>query len=292
MEAGLISPSDSVWHSPVVLVKKKDQTFRFAIDYRDLNKITKSISHPLPRLDDVLDSIGESSATIFSTLDLNSAYFQMELDPETKHKSAFITHEGVFVWHRLPFGLKNAPMSFQMLMSQVLRGLHWKFVLCYIDDILVFSRNFEEHLKHLGLVFAKLREANLTFKPSKCHFGVDQVLFLGHFLSKDGVSTDPAKTEKISNFPIPRSQTELRSFIGLCNYYRRFVNGFSHIATPLNALLESKQSAKFKPGDWSETCQAAFQTLKDALISAPILAFPDNPLSCPLMPQVVPSAMC
>lgn len=275
LERNIVSPSDSIWNSPVVLEKKKDNTWRFAIDYRNLNKITQAISHPIPRLEDVFDCIGDSSATIFSTLDLNSAYFQMELDPETKHKSAFVTHEGVYVFNRMPFGLKNAPMSFQMLMSQVLRGLHWKFVLCYIDDLLVWSKNFEEHLLHLGQVFAKLREANLTLKPDKCRFGLEKVMFLGHILSKDGVSVDSEKTEKVRNFPVPRSQTELKSFLGLCNYYRRFVEGFAHIATPLNQLLKGDKRGKFKTGDWTDECQTAFQKLKDALTSAPILGFPD-----------------
>lgn len=275
LNAGIVSPSDSVWHSPVVLVKKKDGTYRFAIDYRNLNKITKAISHPLPRLEDVFDCLGESSATIFSTLDLNSAYFQMELDPETKHKSAFITHEGVYVFNRMPFGLKNAPMSFQMLMSQVLRGLHWKIVLCYIDDLLVFSRTFDEHLSHLDQVFKKLREANLTLKPEKCHFGLEKVMFLGHILSKDGISVDPAKIEKVKNFPVPRSQTELKSFLGLCNYYRRFVSGFANIASPLNSLLKGNKKRKFQKGEWTDECQSSFQKLKDALTTAPILGFPD-----------------
>jgi hypothetical protein len=177
-----------------------------------LNKITKSISHPLPRLEDVFDCIGDTGATIFSTLDLNSAYFQIELDPETKHKAAFVTHESVYTFNRMPFGLKNAPMSFQMLMSQVFRGLHWKCVLCYIDDILIFSKNIDEHLDHLHQVFSKLREANLTLHSEKCQFGLEKVMFLGHILSKDGISVDPEKIEKVKNFPVPKSQTELKSF--------------------------------------------------------------------------------
>jgi len=275
LEQGIISQSSSVWNSPVVLVKKKNNTWRFAIDYRQLNLVTKSISHPLPRLEDVFDCLGESSATIFSTLDLNSAYFQMELDPETKHKSAFVTHEGVFEFNRMPFGLKNAPMSFQMLMSQVLRGLHWKFVLCYIDDILVFSRDFGEHLQHLDLVFQKLRQANLTLKQDKCQFGLERVMFLGHILSSDGVSVDPEKTEKVKDFPVPKTQTQLKSFLGLCNYYRRFVKGFANIASPLNQLLKGNHKGRFKSGDWTDACQEAFQTLKDSLSSAPILGFPN-----------------
>ena len=275
LESEIIQPSSSVWNSPVVLVKKKDNSWRFAIDYRSLNKITIPISHPLPRLEDVFDCIGEASATIFSTLDLNSAYFQIELDPETKHKSAFITHDGVYEFNRMPFGLRNAPMSFQMLMSQVLRGLHWKIVLCYIDDILVFSKTFEEHLYHLSQVFSRLREANLTLKPEKCQFGLEKVKYLGHVLSKNGVSVDTEKTDKVRNFPIPTSQKELKSFLGLCNYYRRFVKGFAKIASPLNFLLKGNKKGKFKSGDWTDECQRAFQNLKDALISPPILGFPD-----------------
>ena len=149
LSSNLIERSTSVWTSPVMLVKKKHDSWRFAVDYRKLNEITILISHPLPRIDDVFDALGESRATIFSTLDLNSAYFQIPLDPETRHKSAFVTHEGVFEFTRMPFGLRNAPMSFQMLMSFVLKQLNWKFDLCYIDDILVFSPNLETHLQHL-----------------------------------------------------------------------------------------------------------------------------------------------
>lgn len=167
---------------------------------------------------------------------------------------------------RMPFGLRNAPMSFQMLMSQVLKGLNWKFVLCYIDDILVFSSNFKEHIYHLGQVFQRLRDANLTLKAEKCNFAVDRVVYLGHVITKDGVEVDIAKTEKIRTFPEPRSQKELKSFLGLANYYKTFVKDFSKICVPLNRLLQKDKKQKFAPGDWSEKCQKAFDTLKKPLL--------------------------
>ena len=275
LQSNICKPSDSVWNSPVVLVKKSDGSWRFAVNYRKLNKITIPISHPLPRVKDVFDALGETKPTIFSTLDLNSAYFQMELDPETRHKASFITHEGVYEWVRMPFGLRNAPMSFQMLMSKILKGLHWKFVLCYINDILCFSSDFETHLVHLDQVFQRLREANLTLKPSKCHFGVNKVTFLGHILSENGVEVDPAKTEKIETFPIPKSQRELRGFLGLCNYYRKFVKGYSKISAPLNSLLKKTIGKTFSKTDWTDNCQKAFKTLKNALVTMPILKFPN-----------------
>ena len=194
LEDGIIEHSNSVWNSPVVLVKKKDNSYRFAVDYRKLNKITQSISHPLPRLECVFDIIGQAKAQIFSTLDLASGFWQIPMDPSSRHKAAFITHNDVYEWTRMPFGLKNAPMTFQMVMSQILREMNWKHVLCYIDDILVFSSNFKEHLYHLNLVFSKLREAGLTLKSEKCHFAVEKVLYFGHVITKDGVQVDSSKT--------------------------------------------------------------------------------------------------
>ncbi|MES9881486.1 MAG: reverse transcriptase family protein [Sedimenticola sp.] len=270
LQQGIIEQSNSIWHSPVVLVKKKDGTHRFAVDYRKLNKITHSISHPLPRLECVFDTLGQAQAKIFSTLDLASGFWQIPMDPETKHKAAFITHDSIYEWTRMPFGLKNAPMSFQMIMGQVLRGLNWKHVLCYIDDILVFSSNFHEHIQHLDLVFQKLREAKLTLKGEKCHFALDKVIYLGHVLSKDGIEVDSSKTEAVRSFPTPKTQRDVRRFLGLCNYYRRFVPNFSKMAAPMNHLLQ-----KDCPFHWDEKCESSFQYLKDALTSAPMLVYPD-----------------
>ena len=270
LKDGIIEPSLSVWNSPVVLVKKKDNTYRFAVDYRKLNKITMSISHLLPRLECVFDTVGQAHASIFSSLDLASGFWQIPVDPETRHKAAFITHDGVYEWKRMPFGLKNAAMSFQMFMGHVLKDLNWKHVLCYIDDILIFSGSFQEHLQHLQLVFDRLKEAGLTLKADKCHFCVEKVLYLGHVITKDGIFVDEKKTEKVSKYPVPKSQTEVRSFLGLCNYYRRFVKNFSKLATPLNQLLQ-----KYTKFNWSQECEESFQALKHALVTAPMLKYPD-----------------
>lgn len=168
LDNDIIQPSNSKWHLPVVLVKKKNNTFRFACDYRALNKITVPMSFPLPHIESVFDTVGEAKAAYFTNLDLMSGYWQMELDEGSRQQAAFITQSGVFEWKRMPFGLQNSPISFQTLMLNVLRGLNWKSVLVYVDDILIFSKTFEEHLKHLGQVFDRLKEANLKLQPAKC----------------------------------------------------------------------------------------------------------------------------
>lgn len=266
IEAGIVIESNSEYHSPVVLVKKGDGTFRFFCDYRKINIQTRPIFHPLPRLESVFDCLAESEAHIFSSFDLHSGYFQIQIDPETRHKTAFITRNGIYEWTRMPMGLKNSCVSFQMIMSQILWGLNWKNVLVYVDDILVFSKNFDEHLQHLRLLFDRLRDANLTLKPSKCSFAVKQVKFLGHIVSKEGIQVNPAKTKAISTYPVPKTQTQLRSFLGAANYYRRFINNFSSITNPLNQLLR-----KNIPFEWTSETQVAFEKLKQALVTAPIL---------------------
>ena len=270
LEKDMITPSSSAWTSPIVMVKKKSGEYRMAIDYRKLNSVTKPISYPLPRLEEIFETLGDRKAKIFSTLDLASGFWEVPMDESTKEKAAFVCHRGVFEWNVMPFGLSGAPITFQMMMTQVLREMNWRYVLVYVDDVLVFSRSFEEHLDHLQTVFDKIREAKLTLKPEKCKFAVPKVKYLGHIISKNGVEVDPEKIEAVKSFPRPKKVKEVRSFLGLCNYYRKFVEGYSKLTSPLTKLL--RKDAIFQ---WTDSCQKAFDSLKDALSSAPVLIFPD-----------------
>ncbi|PIK33800.1 Retrovirus-related Pol polyprotein from transposon [Apostichopus japonicus] len=200
LQNGIIEPSISEWQSPVVLVKKKDGSYRFAVDYRKLNSVTRPMHFPLPLLEDVFDAVGESEAQIFSVLDLFSGFWQVPMDPDSKHKAAFVTHHGVYQWKKLPFGLMNAPASFQLVMAEVLRGLNWKHALVYVDDILILSKNFQDHLDHLQDVFHRLRTANMRLKPSKCDFAAQKVTYLGHVITKDGFRLIPLKLRPFLNF--------------------------------------------------------------------------------------------
>lgn len=257
LKHGIIVPSNSDWHSAVCLVKRQNSNdYRFTIDYRRLNKLCEPIHQVLPHLDSVFDTIGEAKPTILSTLDMRSGFWQIPMCPETRHKAAFITQNGIFEWTRMPFGLMNAPTSFQSLMMNVLRGLNWKSILVYVDDILVFSRDFKEHLVHLEQVFVRLREANLKLKPSKCSFAVKEVKYLGHIISADGVKIDTDKTSALLKFPIPKTQHDVRSFLGSANYFRKFIPSYSEVATPLNSLL-----AKDKKFKWTLACQNSFDKL-------------------------------
>ena len=268
LDQDIISVSSSPWSSPVVLVKKKDGTTRFCVDYRKLNAVTRKDSFPLPRIDDALDALSGSS--YFTTLDLQSGYHQVAMDPSSKDKTAFITHAGLYEFNVMSFGLTNAPPDFQRLMSRVLHGLEWKTCLIYIDDIIIFSSSFEEHLNRLCLVFSRLREAGLKLKPSKCHFARNSVAFLGFVVSSEGILPDLSKLDAVRSFPKPSCVKDVRSFLGLCNYYRRFVHGFAKIASPLNHL--TRKQVDFV---WSPECEKAFQELKERLCSPPVLAYPD-----------------
>jgi len=264
---GIAEPADSPWSSPVVLVRKKDSTWRFCIDYRQLNAVTCQDAYPLPRIDDTLDALAGSQ--LFSTLDLVSGYWQVPLDEEAQQKSAFITRGGLWKWRVLPFGLTSAPACFERLMERVFSGLQWKTLLIYLDDIIIFSPDFATHLSRMEEVLKRLRSAKLKLKPNKCSLMQTEVQYLGHVVSADGVATDPAKVEAIKQWPVPTDVSEVRSFLGLAGYYRRFIPNFSGVAKPLHRLT-SKQ-AGFR---WTEEEETAFLTLRSALQTAPVLAYP------------------
>jgi len=264
---GLIQPSDSPWASPVVLVSKKDGSKRLCLDYRSLNDVTRKDAYPLPRIDDSLDSLG--NAKYFSTLDLAAGYWQVEMDDDARNKSAFITHSGLYAWNVLPFGLCNAPSTFERLMERVLAGLRWETLLVYLDDVIVFGKTVAESVGRLEAVLIRFREAGLKLKPSKCQLFREQVAYLGHVVSSEGIHTDPAKIEAVKEWPTPSTQKQVRSFLGLASYYRRFIEGFADIASPLHRLTE-----KSAPFEWTSQCARAFERLREALISAPILAYP------------------
>ena len=213
----------------------------------------------LDRIDDTLDAL--AGAKMFSTLDLASGYCQVELDPDDREKIAFVTHQGLYEFNVMPFGLRNAPSTFQRLMEFVLTGLQWSICLIYLDDVIIFSKNFDDHLRRMEEAFGRLREAGLKLKPQKCRFLQKEVTCIfGHVVSENGVSTDPSKVSKILDWPIPRNVSELRSFLGLASYYRRFIKDFAKIAVPLHRLTE-----KNKPFVWSESCLEAFNELKREL---------------------------
>ena len=264
----VIQPSCSPWASPIVLVPKKDGSVRFCIDYRKVNGVTRRDAYPLPRIDDTLDTL--AGAKWFSTLDMVSGYWQVEVAEEDKEKTAFCTPDGLFEFNMLPFGLCNGPATFQRLMDLVLSGLQWSSCLVYLDDVVVVEQSFEEHLQNLESVFKWLRDAGLRLKPKKCFFLKKEVLYLGHVVSREGIATDPAKISKVAHWPEPTTTKEVQKFLGFASYYRRFIQGFAHMARPLHRLTE--QNYHFK---WTTECRQAFEELKAKFTTAPVLAYPD-----------------
>ena len=268
LQRGIIEESYSPWSSPIVMVKKKDDTFRFCVDYRKLNAVTVRDSHPIPRQDDSIDSL--SSSTYFSVMDLSSGYWQVQLHPQDKDKTAFTTGTGLYQFTVMPFGLVNAPMTFQRLMEVVLHGLHWSKCLVYLDDCIVMGKNFDDHLKNLQEVLQRFQDAGLKLKPSKCNMFRKEVTYLGYVINTNGVKPDPSNIEKVKSWPQPRTPTQVRSFLGLASFYRRFIPSFSKVALPLTTLTHKGQQFI-----WTAECEMAFQHLKEALTNPPLLAYPD-----------------
>ncbi|KAJ9520936.1 hypothetical protein QJQ45_014130 [Haematococcus lacustris] len=272
-EKGFIRPSTSPYAAGVLFVRKKDGTFRMCVDYRPLNRITIKNKYPLPRVENMLDRL--HGATVFSKIDLRQGYHQIRIAPEDIPKTAFSTRYGHFEFTVLPFGLCNAPATFQRLMNDIFRQELDDHVIVYLDDILIFSRTHEEHAKHLDRVLSLLRQHKLYAKLSKCEFGRSQTEFLGHIITSTGIACDPSKLAAINSWPVPTTVHDVRSFLGLANYYRRFVNNFSSIAAPLTALTQADGHDKQGKVTWTSTQQSAFDALKQALTSAPILIAPD-----------------
>lgn len=270
MEKGFVRPSSSPWGAPVLFVKKKDGSFRLCIDYRGINRVTVKNKYPLPRIDELLDQL--RGATCFSKIDLASGYHQIPIAEEDVRKTAFRSRYGHYEFVVMPFGLTNAPAAFMKMMNNVFRDYLDEFVIVFIDDILIYSKNQEEHKDHLRKVLDRLREHKLFAKLSKCSFWQREIGFLGHVVSDKGVSVDQGKIKAIADWPRPRNATEIRSFLGLAGYYRRFVKGFASMAQPLTKL--TGKDVQFV---WTEGCDASFSKLKEMLTTTPVLALPmDN----------------
>jgi len=267
LDRGVLQPSSSLFASPVVLVGKKDGTWRLCVDYRELNKFTVKDKFPIPIIKELLDELAGSA--VYSKIDLRAGYHQLGMVVQDIYKTAFKTHSGHYEFLVMPFGLTNAPVTFQDLMNEIFRPYLRKFVLVFFDDILVYNRNMEEHLRHLEQVFSLMKQNELYAKLSKCSFGITKVEYLGYLISGKGVETDPKKIEIIANWLEPQSQKDVRSFLGLTRYYRRFIRGYTATCRTLTNLLKKDEF------EWNWETAQAFQALKVALMTTPVLSLPD-----------------
>ncbi|KAA3461478.1 DNA/RNA polymerases superfamily protein [Gossypium australe] len=262
-DRGLARPSFLPWGAPVLFVKKNDGSMRMCIDHRQLNKVTIKNKYPLPRIDDLFDQL--KGATVFSKIELRSSYYQLRVKELDVLKTEFRTRYGHYEFLVMPLGLTNAPAIFMDLMNQIFRPYLDRFVVVFIDNIMIYSRDESEHVDHLRIVLQALRDKQLYAKFSKCEFWLREVGFLGHIVSAEGIRIDPSKISVVINWKPPRNVSKVRSFLGLAGYYRRFVKGFSMIATPKDVKFE-----------WSDKCQKSFDQLKALLTEAPLLVQPES----------------
>jgi len=266
---GFIRPSKLPWAFPMLFVEKKDGTKRLCVDYRDLNRVTIKNKYPLPRIDVLFEQL--QGAKVFSKIDLNSGYHQLRIREEDIEKTTFSTRYGHYEYIVMSFGLTNAPAVFMEAMNRMLHEYLDDFVVVFLDDILIYSKSEEEHERHLRLVLDALRKNQFYAKLKKCAFWLFEVAFLGHVINQHGILVDPKNVASVVSWQRPTTLTEIRSFLGLAGYYRRFVQDFSCIAKPLTRLTE-----KGVPFVWNNDCDTSFQTLKDKLVNAPILALPES----------------
>ena len=272
LESGVIAESDgSQFASPIVIVKKRDGSARFCSDMRRLNQVSKPLYHELPLLEDIIDVITRNKAGKLSLIDLRSAYHQIKVSDKSSYQTTFVTpHRGAYRYLRLPQGHRQSPYYMSLVLNKLFRREIGNFLIIYLDDLLTCSENSERHLEHLRIVFERFRQGNLKLHPSKCHFFQHTVKYLGFIFSSEGVRSDPDKTAAIRAYPTPKKQKDVRSFLGMTNYLRRYIKGYSEICHPLYRLLQ--KDVEFQ---WTEAEETAFQTLKNALCNPPILALPD-----------------
>ncbi len=269
LQADVIERSESPWCTAALLVDKKGApASRLVCDYRPLNKKIPDDQYPLGNIQDLFETIGPSR--YYSSLDLAQGYHQIDIAPEDRPKTAFQTHDGLFQYKKLPFGLKSAPSAFSRAIQSVLRPVLWKCAVCYLDDICVFSKTFEEHVAHLRQVFELIRKAGVKLKAKKCELAKHKIIFLGHVLSENGISADPAKIDKLRNIPAPNTLRKLRALIGYSSYYRALLPNYSQRLAPMLALLK-----KDVPYVWTENCQKSFEWVRDYLTSDNVIAHAD-----------------
>lgn len=272
LKSGIIEPSRSPWSSPILLVPKPDKKdgtkdWRFCIDFRKLNSVTKNEIYSLPRIDDCLDSL--AGKTYFSTLDMASGYFQVPMKKEDKEKTSFTSYHGQYQFTRMAFGLVSAPSTYQRMMDTVLAGLKWQCLAVYIDDVIIHSKSFEEHIKDISATLTRLNEANIQIKSSKCEFFKKEVKYLGHLVSKDGIRANPAKVQKIKDWQCPKTSLEAQAFLGLAGYYRKLIPDFASYESPIRTCIKNK------PFVMSHDAVSAYAELKKILSSDPVVKLPD-----------------
>ena len=296
LDIGIIRPSHSPYASNVVLVKKKNGNLRLCIDFRQLNKLTKKDSYALPRIEELLDYCQGSK--FYSVVNMKSGYHQVEILEDHKERTAFsVGPLGFFEFNRMPFGLTNSPATYQRLMEECLADYNLKICCIFIDDIIIFGKTYEEHLENLRLVFQRIREANLKLSPNKCDFFKRKVKYVGHIVSEAGIEIDPDKTERVVNWPKPTSPEDVRRFLGFVGYYRRFIQDFSKISRPLTDLIPTpnkkskKKSKNPREWIWGKDQDTAFETLKQHLVSAPILGYANSSLPYELHTDASGSAL-
>jgi hypothetical protein len=262
-----IKESFSPFAAPVLFARKANGGLRMCVDYRQLNKYTKKVNFPIPHADMLLDML--SGAAVYTALDLALGYHQLRIKPEDTHKTSMNTQFGQWEFLVLPFGLSSAPSSFQRLMNHILKPHVNTFVLVYLDDVLIFSKSTHEHLTHLDTVLQLLEDNDIRLRLQKCWFARKELEYLGHMVSGSGIRPSDSKIKAVTEWPVPHNVQQIQSFLGFCNFYRRYVKDYSKIANPLYAVTH--KNAKFQ---WTDTQSTAFQQLKRALCTAPVLMCP------------------